>query len=90
MFFPPLGVNEMICPVTPVETFPYERAKHAVLLVDAVEERANVTLLAEGSPGKLRGVLGALHILTSTQKAQRRTPFQPGEPVSRRSVRSRT
>jgi hypothetical protein len=31
------------------ETILDERAKHAVLLVDAVEERANMTILAEGT-----------------------------------------
>jgi hypothetical protein len=53
MFFPLLGINEMVGLVAPVQTVLDERAKHTVLLVNAVEERAN--MLAEGSPGKLQG-----------------------------------
>src|SRR5579859_693063 len=44
-----------------VETVLDERAEDAVLLVDAVEERANVTVVAGSSPGELRGVPGGLH-----------------------------
>jgi hypothetical protein len=39
--------------VSAVETIVDVRAKHAVLLVVAVEERTNVSLLAESAPGKL-------------------------------------
>jgi hypothetical protein len=53
MFFASLGVNVMVSFVPAVETVLYERAKHAMLLVDAVEERTNMTVLAEGTPGKL-------------------------------------
>jgi hypothetical protein len=35
----------------PVNAIFEERAKHPVLLVQAVEERANVTLLAQSGPG---------------------------------------
>jgi hypothetical protein len=76
----------MVDLVPPVETILDERAKHAVLLVDAVKERAYVTMLADSSSGGLRGVLGAPHILTSTQRVQ----LQPGESVSRRPIRIRT
>jgi hypothetical protein len=48
-----------------------------MLLVDTVEERANMTMLAESTPGKLQGVGGALHILTSKQRVQRRAAFYP-------------
>jgi hypothetical protein len=56
-----------------IETILDERAKHAVLLVDAVEERANMAILAEGiAPG-------GIQILTFTQTAA----FWPGGPVRR-------
>jgi hypothetical protein len=54
MFFPAFGVNEMDSLVPPVKAVLHERAKHAVLVVDAVEERANMTSLTEGSLGRLR------------------------------------
>src|SRR6266436_508555 len=40
-------------------------------------------MLADHSPGKLLGVPGALHVLTSAQRAERRAAVQPGEPVYR-------
>jgi hypothetical protein len=42
-----LGVDEVERPIPFVEAVLDERPKHAVLLVDAVEERANVATLAE-------------------------------------------
>jgi hypothetical protein len=48
--------------VPPVEAILDERAKHAVLLVDAVEERANVTTPAETTPGKLQRLPVGFHI----------------------------
>jgi hypothetical protein len=68
MFFPSLRVNEMVGSVPSLETILDERAKHAMLLVDAVEERTNMTILAESAPGKLRGLCGGVHILAFTQK----------------------
>src|SRR5690349_21557410 len=41
-------------------------------------------MLADCSPGKLLGVPGALHVLTSAQRAEGRAALQHGEPVSRR------
>jgi hypothetical protein len=83
VFFPSLGVNEMVGFVPAVETILDKRKKYAVLLVGTVEERANMP--AESTPGKLRGVPGALHILTSTQRAQRReSHVQRGKPIWRR------
>jgi hypothetical protein len=52
-----------------VETIRDERAKHALLLVDAVEERTNMTMLAESTRVKLLGLRGGVHILTFTQKS---------------------
>jgi hypothetical protein len=58
-----------------IETIGDERAKHTVLLVDAVEERANMAIL----PGEVRGVSGGIQILTFTQTAA----FWPGGPTRR-------
>jgi hypothetical protein len=69
MFFPALGVNEMKGFLTSVETILDERAEHAMLLVDTVEERTNMAILVESTPGILRRLRGGLHILTFTQRA---------------------
>jgi hypothetical protein len=50
-----------------VETIRDERAKHALLLVDAVEERTNMTMLAESTRVKLLELRGGVHIITFTQ-----------------------
>jgi hypothetical protein len=70
MLFPSLGVNEMVSPVPAVETILDERANHATLLVDAVEEPTDMTTLAESNPAKLRRVPGGFHILTLTQRGR--------------------
>jgi hypothetical protein len=57
MFVASRGVNVMDSFVSSVETILHERAEHAVLLVDAVEERADMTTLARCTPGKWRGLL---------------------------------
>src|SRR5258708_3021780 len=77
MFFASLRVNEMIGLIPLVETIPKIRAEHAMLLVDAVEERANMTLLTENTPRKLHGMPGVLHVLTSTRRVQRRESRVP-------------
>jgi hypothetical protein len=46
VFFSQLRVNVMVGLSPAIETVLDERAKHAVLLIDAVEESANVTMLA--------------------------------------------
>ena len=69
----------MVSLVALIETVLDERAKHTVLLVDAVEERANVAVLTQGLPGEVRGVSGGIQILTFTQTAA----FWPGGPVRR-------
>lgn len=69
----------MVSLVALIETILDERAKHAVLFVDAIEERANMTMLAEGILGEVRGASGGIQILTFTQIAA----FWPGGPVRR-------
>lgn len=85
MFFPSLGVNEMEGFVSPLETILDERAKHAMLLVDAVEERTNMT--AESAPGKLRGLLGDPQFSHLTQREPR---SNPADRYSTARLRSRT
>jgi hypothetical protein len=46
----------------PVEAIFEERAKHPVLLVDAVEESANMTVPGEIASGKLHGMILGFHI----------------------------
>src|SRR5712664_2637957 len=46
----------------PIEALFDERAKHPVLLVDAVEESANVTLSAEIASGEMYGMTLVCHI----------------------------
>jgi hypothetical protein len=77
VFFPSLGVDEMEGFVASVETILDERAKHSMMLVDAVEERANMTVPAESARGELRGLRGDIHILTFAQERR----ILPGEPV---------
>jgi hypothetical protein len=48
--------------VSLVEAILDERAKHTMLLIDAVEERTNMTMLAEGAPGKRKRMDVGLHI----------------------------
>jgi hypothetical protein len=46
----------------PLEALFDERAKHSVLLVDAVEESANMTLPAEIASGEMYGMTLVCHI----------------------------
>jgi hypothetical protein len=59
MIFPLLGVNEVESLIPPLEAIFDERAKHPVLLVDAVEESADVVVPTEHTTGKLHGVMGS-------------------------------
>jgi hypothetical protein len=46
-----IGINEMERSIATVDAILDERAQHPVLLVDAGEERADVTRFAEVEPG---------------------------------------
>jgi hypothetical protein len=61
MVFAQLGVDNVESLFSPVETLSDERAKHPVLLVDAVEESANVTSSTESTSGKLDRMIVILH-----------------------------
>src|SRR5438128_4413694 len=73
MFVPQPGVHDVESFLSPVKAFFDERAKHPVLLVDAVEERADVTFAAERPPGKLDGMLVS-HVFTSGFVSDDRSP----------------
>src|SRR4051812_9610392 len=75
VLYPPLGVNQVVTFFSPVESILDERAKHPIVLVEAVEERTNMTLLPKSTLGKLRGLRGDLHILNLHAE---RAAFSPG------------
>jgi hypothetical protein len=58
-----------------------------MLLVNAVEERANVTMLTKDTIGQLHGFLGSHRILTFTQRKARSDPTYrfDAEPVRSRT-----
>src|SRR5260370_25540070 len=62
MVFPQLGVHEVESFVPLLEALFDERAKHPVLLVEAVEESANMTVLAETAAGTLHGTAVRSHV----------------------------
>src|SRR4029077_3160277 len=61
MFSLQLGVHDVKGFVSSVEALFYKRAKHPVLLVEAVEESANVTVLAESAAATTRGTAFCPH-----------------------------
>src|SRR5438270_9855073 len=63
MFSLPLRVHDVEGLVRAVKALFDERAKHPVLLVEAVEESANMTMLAETAPGTLHGTAVRTHFL---------------------------
>jgi len=62
MIFPQLGVHDVEGFVPPIEALFDERAKHSVLLVEVVEESANMTVLAERGPGTSHGTAVRRHV----------------------------
>jgi hypothetical protein len=62
MVFPESRVHDMKSFVPPLETLLDERAKHPVLLVHAVEESANVTMLAQIASGTPHGTAVGHHV----------------------------
>ena len=69
-----IGVHDVESPLTSVETVLDERAKDPVLFLDAVEERADVTVLTENAPCKLHGMLSGFH--GPPRNARNDTPFK--------------
>jgi len=62
MLFPSLRVDEMESSIPQIEAILDEEAQHPVLLVQAVEESADVTTPAEGAPGKPHGTVVGTHV----------------------------
>jgi hypothetical protein len=69
MIFPQIRVHEVASFVPALKALLDERAKHPVLLVRAVEESANMTVLAENAPGASHGTAVRRHfdLLPRTQ-----------------------
>ena len=68
------------------ETIPYERAQHTVLLVEAVEERTNMTMPTENIAAEPGLVCRGLHIHTLTKRGPRyavRTGLAPPGSIPR-------
>jgi hypothetical protein len=61
MILPQLGIHDMKSLVAPRETLFDERAKHPVLLVEAIEKSANVTLFAKHAISYMDGTFIASH-----------------------------
>jgi hypothetical protein len=64
MFVALLGVDDMVSPIPLVETIRDEWLEHPTLLVDAVEESADMASPDRGIPGELRRLNGGRHDLT--------------------------
>ena len=86
MFFPPLGVDVMVSLVPVGETILDKRAKHAVLLIDVVEERTDMAILADCGIGKQQGIGGGFHIFTFTHRAPAH-PTPAARPLSTMTAR---
>jgi hypothetical protein len=61
MILPQLGIDNMKSLVAPLEPLFDERPKHPVLLVEAIEKSANVTLFAKHAISYVDGTFIALH-----------------------------
>src|SRR5467141_1479540 len=62
MFVSELGVHDVERLLSPVEAVFDERPKHAVLLVQAIEERAHVTVPAESTAVELGRTIADSHV----------------------------
>src|SRR5205807_1659100 len=67
-----LGIDDVDAFLGPIEALLDERAKHPVLLLDAVEESANVTFPAENATGKLHGMFVGSHTSPHVDSGDRR------------------
>src|SRR5438445_5257680 len=73
MVFPQLRVDEMESLIPLVEAVFDERARHPVLLVDAVEESADVAVWAEHASGKPHGAVSGYHVSPPDRRVEGRT-----------------
>jgi hypothetical protein len=62
MVFPQLGVHDVEGFIPLLETLFDERTEHPVLLVEIVEESANVPVLAKTVTGALHGTATRCHV----------------------------
>ena len=89
MFVPPLRIDVMVGLVTVGETIPDEGEQHAVLLIEAVEERTDMPVPAKLTLAEPHLIRRGLHVSTSARIGGRRarraglgarsiSPVQPG------------
>src|SRR4051794_31864437 len=62
MVFPQLGAHDMEGFFPPLDALFDKRAEYPVLLVEVVEESANVPMLAEAAAGALHGTATCCHL----------------------------
>src|SRR6185312_15819666 len=73
-----LGIDEMKSPMSLVEAVPDERAEHAVVLVHAVEQRANVPIPSERVGRNPQGNVVTFHALPPPRDTRQQRPgWQP-------------
>src|SRR5579864_3614353 len=79
ILFSILGIHDVRSLFTPIETILIEGAQHPVLLVQAVEERANVSVRSDAGASTLQGTTVRRHLspLLSTAggQSQRTSPL---------------
>src|SRR5712691_7955452 len=62
MLFPLLGIHNVGSLFPPVDAILIERAEHSVLLVDGIEESADMVSPGEIHPGEFYGMFAACHM----------------------------
>ena len=70
ILFPILGLHDVRSLFTPIEAILVEGAKHPVLLVQAVEERANVSVRADAGAGRPQGTTVRRHLYPHSARLQ--------------------
>jgi hypothetical protein len=70
MLVSPPGVDQVESLIPLVEPVLDERVKHAVLLTDAVEERANVAILAKSARRNLQRIAVGFHTSITSTRAE--------------------
>src|SRR5580704_14218392 len=71
MLFPSPGIDKVGNLFAAIEGVSDEGAKHPMLLIDVVEERADVTVPAQGAPSKLDRAIVARHKINHLTSAGR-------------------
>jgi hypothetical protein len=83
-----LGVHDVGSLFTSIEAILIERAKHPVLLLEAGEERANVSVRSDAGAGTLQGTTICRHVSPLFLRLHAKPVDQPSGTVGQR-LRSR-